>query len=60
MYEIKTENVYEYFNKDKRLFEFISYSVYSKYYDKTNYLVVGKMKDEICCMPIKRFARFFL
>ena len=46
MYEIKTENVYEDFSNDKEMFDFINYSTKSKYYDNSNKLVVGKMKDE--------------
>ena len=44
MYEIKTEDVYEDFNKDKELFDFTNYSAESKYYDDSKKLVVGKMK----------------
>ena len=46
MYEIKTEDVYEDFRKDKEMFDFSNYSTKSKYYDNSNKLVVGKMKDE--------------
>ena len=46
MYEIKTEDVYEDFSKDKEMFDFSNYSVKSKYCDESNKLVVGKMKDE--------------
>ena len=31
-------------------------TINSKYYDKTNDLVVGKMKGKTCCLPIKSFA----
>ena len=41
MYEIKTEDVYEDFSKDKEM------SAKSKYYDDSNKLVVGKIKDEV-------------
>ena len=41
MYEIKTEDVYEEFSKDKEMFSFSNYSGKSKYYDNTNKLVVG-------------------
>ena len=42
MYEIKTEDVYE---------DFSNHSAKSKYYDDSNKLVVGKMKDKMvwCC-----------
>ena len=45
MYEIKTEDVYEDFSNDKETFDFSNYSVQSKYYNNSNKLVVGKMKD---------------
>ena len=53
MYEIKTEDVYEDFSKDKEMFEFSSYSAKSKYYDDPNKLVVGKMKNETPGIEIK-------
>ena len=40
MHEMKTENVYEDFSSDKKMFDFSSYSTKSKK------LVIGKMKDE--------------
>ena len=43
MYEIKTEDVYENFSKDKEMFNFSNYSAKSKY-DDSNKLVLGKMK----------------
>ena len=46
MYEIKTEDVYEDFSNDQEMFDFSNYSTKSKYYDNSNKLVVGKMKDE--------------
>ena len=46
MYEIKSEDVYENFRKDKEMFNFSNYSTKSKYYDDSNKLVVGKMKDK--------------
>ena len=33
MYEIKTEDAYEDFNNDEKIFEFSNYSSKSKYYD---------------------------
>ena len=41
MYELKTNDVYEDFSKDKKLFCFSHYSVESKYYDDSKKLVVG-------------------
>ena len=46
MYKIRTEDVYEYFSKDREMFDFSSYSADSKYYDDSNKLVVGKIKGE--------------
>ena len=50
IYEIKTEDIYEDFSNDKEMFDFSSYSTKSKYYDHSNKLVVGKMKDETACV----------
>ena len=47
MYEIKTENVYKYFINDKEMFTFSNYLTKSKYFDNSNKLVVGKMKDQL-------------
>ena len=44
MYEIKTGNVYEYCSKE--MFNFSNYSTKSKYYDNSNKLITGKMKDK--------------
>ena len=43
---LKSENVYEEFFKWKDLFDFSNYSKDSKFFDKTNKSVIGKMKDE--------------
>ena len=56
MYEIKTEDVYEDFSKDKGMFDFNDYSAKSKYYDDSYKLVVGKMKDEAAGVAIKKFV----
>ena len=53
MYEIKTEDVYEDFSKDKEMFDLSNYSIKSKYYSDSNKLVVGKMKDETGGVAIK-------
>ena len=37
MYEIKTEDVYEYFSSDKEMFDFSIYLTKSKYYDNYSY-----------------------
>ena len=46
LYEIKTEDVYENFNNDKKLFDFSNYLTKWKYYYNSNELLIGKMKDE--------------
>ena len=56
MYEIKTENVYEDFSKDKEMFDFSDYSAKSKYYDESNKLVFGKMKDETSGLSIEEIV----
>ena len=45
-YEIKSKDVYEELFKHKHLFEFSNYPKDSKFFDKTNKKVIGKMKDE--------------
>ena len=52
MYEIKTEDVYEHFSKDKKIFDFSNYSAKSKFHDDLSKLVIGKMKDEGVGVPI--------
>ena len=54
MYEIKTEDVYEDFSNDKETFDFSNYN--SKYYNNSNKLVVGKMKDETAGVAIEEFV----
>ena len=47
MFQIKTEGVYEDFiGKDAKMFDFSNYSADSKYYDDSNKLLVGKIKDQ--------------
>ena len=46
LYEIKTEDVYKDFSTDKEMFDFSNYSTKLKYYDNSNKVVVGKMKDD--------------
>ena len=53
MYEIEAENDYEDLNNDKQLFGFSNHLKDSKYYNNTNNLVVGQMKDETRAMSIK-------
>ena len=44
------------FTKTKKLFDFNNHSKHSKYYVKTNTLIVGKMKDENSAVSIKSFT----
>ena len=55
MYEIKTEDVYEDFNEDKKMFDFSNYSAKSKYYDDSNKSGVGKMTDEKADVAVEKF-----
>ena len=55
MHEIKTEDVYEDFSKNKELFDFSNYSAESKYYTDSNKFVFHKMKDETGTAVIKGF-----
>ena len=45
-YEIKSKEGYEEFFKHKHLFDFSNYPKDSKFFDRTNKNVIGKMKDE--------------
>ena len=45
-YEIKSENNYEDFYKQKDLFDYINYSKDSKFFDESNNKVIGKIKYE--------------
>ena len=56
MYETKTEDVYEGFSKDKKMFGFGDYSGKSKYYNDSNKSVVGKMKDETGGVAFEQFV----
>ena len=55
MYEIKTNDIYEDFNSDNKMFSFSKYSTESKYCDNSNKLVIGKMKDETGGVSIEEF-----
>ena len=56
-YKIKTEEtIYEYFHKDKDLFDFSNYPKDSTFYDLTNMNEIGKMKDESEEKIISEFA----
>ena len=54
MYEIKTEDFYDDFSKNKEPFLTIIHK--SKYYDHSNKLVVGNMKDNTAGVAIKEFV----
>ena len=41
------------------MFDFSNYSTKSKYYDNSNKLVIGKMKDETAGVAIEEFVFIF-
>ena len=55
-YEIKSEDVYEEFFKYKDLFDFSIYPKDSKFLDKTNKKVIGKMKDDFGGVIVVEFV----
>ena len=55
IYETETENSYDYFSKNNKMFNFSNYSAESKYYDESSALVVGKMKDDMGGVSIVKF-----
>ena len=55
IYETETENSYDYFSKNKKMFNFSNYSAESKYYDESSALIVGKMKDDMGGVSIVKF-----
>ena len=56
MYETKTEDVWEDFSSNKNIFDFSNYSSKSKYYDNSNKLAIGNMKDETGGVAIEEFV----
>ena len=56
MYEINTEDVYQDFCKDKKMFDFSNYSLRSKFYDDSNKLVVGEIKNGAAGVLTKEFV----
>ena len=56
MYEMKTKDVFEDFNKYEEMFDFRDFSSKSKYYDLSSKLIVREMKDEISGVAIKEFV----
>ena len=55
IYEIKTEDDYEDFSSNKVMFNLNNYSTKSKYYDDSNKLVIGKMKDKAGSIAVQEF-----
>ena len=55
-YETETEGVYVDFNKNKEMSDFSNYSTKSKYYDDSNVLVAGKMKDQMVGVVMKEIV----
>ena len=56
MHETKTEDVYDDFSSDKEMFDFSNYLTKSKYYNNSNKLVIGKMKDETRGAVVEEFV----
>ena len=56
MYEINTEDVYKDFSNDKGMFGFSNFSTKSNYYDNSNKLVVGKIKDKTAGVVMEEFV----
>ena len=56
MYEINTEDAYEDFSSNKKMFDISNYSSKSKYYDNSNKLVNGKMKNKTGVVVIEEFV----
>ena len=54
--KLKTEDVYNDIKNNKEMFDFVNYSAKSKYYDNSNKLLVGKMKDETADVEIEEFV----
>ena len=57
MYEIKTEDIYEDFSRDKNMFHFSNYSTKWEYYDDSNKIVIRKMEDETSGVAVEEFVR---
>ena len=53
--KLKIESAYEDFSKDKEIFDFSKYSTKSRFYDDSNKIVFGKMKDETAGVSMKEF-----
>ena len=55
LYEIETEDAYEYFYEDKNFFDLSDYQWDSKFFDPFNKKVIGKMKEEFKEKIIREF-----
>ena len=55
-YKIKSENVYEEFFRWKDLFDFSNHLKDSKFFNKTNKKVIGKMKHEFGGVIVDEFV----
>ena len=53
IYKIEAENVYKDFYEDKDLLDFSNYPKDLKYYYNANNIVLCKIKDGTCGVPIK-------
>ena len=53
---IRTQDVYEGFSSNKKMFDFSNYSTKSKYHDDSNKVVIAKMKDETGGVAIEEFV----
>ena len=56
MYEMKSKDVFEDFNKYEEMFDVRNFSSKSKYYDLSSKLIVGEMKNEIIGVAINEFV----
>ena len=54
--EIKINNIYEDFSKDKEMLDFSNYSTKSKCYNDSNKLVVAKVKNETASVAFEEFV----
>ena len=55
--KLKLKMFMKIFVKDKEILDFSNYPAQSKYYDESNKLVVGKMKDETNGVAVKELLR---
>ena len=52
-YEIKAEDIYEDFSKEKVMFDFVNYSNKPKYHNDLRRLILDNIKDETAVVAIK-------